>query len=207
MVGTANVYVSVTRALDEKNANGYRKPQHSWMLSVEPHHTHIPGTQHKDVEPIHYAAFRDEETGIYSIRQHSSDNEPAIIGNILIAESVHTSPEQVHVILELVFNPSDPSKAGAHDGDDLEHWIRTAVHAIQEHKIAHPFNVDEFMTFAHGYEASRMENEAPALVAYPKIHKDYEKKANKHKFWITHPMSSRTKTNHKGEAMTYGGLM
>ena len=78
---------------------------------------------------------------------------------------------------------------------------------MQERKIAQAFDIDEFMTYAHGYEANRAENEAPALVAYPKIHKDHEKKSSKHKFWISYPPTRRTKTNTNGEASTYGGLM
>ena len=204
--GTSNVYVSVTRAPDSVHGGDYRKPRHTWMISIEPHHLHLPGTPRKDPEPIHYAATRNEETGVYTINTHQTESEPAIIGNILIAESVHTSAEQVHTLLEEILGPNS-SRSGKAGGEEPEHWIRIALRAMQERKIAEAFSLDEFMTFAHGYEANRMDNEAPALIAYPKIHKDHEKKASKHRFWVSHPMANRTKTNDRGEATTYGGLM
>ena len=207
MVGTSNLYVSVTRALDGEHAHGYRKPRHTWMLSVEPHQTHIPGTPHKHPEPTHFSAVRNEETGVYTITIHQIENEPAIIGNILIAESTHTSAEQVHKLLEEILGSNSPWRSNEHSGDEPEHWIRRAIQAMQERQMAQAFDVGEFMTFAHGYEANRMENDAPALIAYPKAHKNHEQKANKHRFWISHPMANRTKTNNNGEAMTYGGLM
>jgi hypothetical protein len=177
------------------------------MLSVEPHHTHIPGIPRKDPEPIHYAVARDEDTGTYTINTHQAESEPAIIGNILVVESAKTSPEDLHKLLEELLGPNSPSKHKDGGDDEPEHWIRRALHAMQKQKIAEEFDLEEFMIFGHSYAASRMENEAPALVAYPKIHKDHEKKANKHRFWITHPMAARTKTNDRGEALTYGGLM
>ena len=207
MVSTSNIYVSVTQAKDKDHRHGYRRPQHIWMLSVEPHHMHIPGTPRKETEPIHYTAKMDEASGVYTIKVHQPENEPSIIGNILIAESAHTSAEQFQSMLEDVLGPKSSGKSGVKDSDDPEHWIRTALHAMHERNIAEKFNLEEFMTFAHGYEANRIDKEAPALVAYPKIHKDHEKKANKHKFWISHPMANRTKTNQHGEATTYGGLM
>jgi hypothetical protein len=210
MVGTSNVYVSVTKAANTRHQETYRRPLHSWMLSVEPHHTNIPipGIHKKDPEPIHYAAARNEETGIYTINTHSIESEPAIIGNILVAESAKTSPEDIHRLLEELLGSGSSSKQNdSSDNDDPEYWIRRALHAMQKQSLAEAFDLEEFMTWARSYEARRIENEAPALVAYPKVHKDHEKKANKHRFWISRPMADRTKTNDRGEALTYGGLM
>lgn len=207
----SNIYVSVTRARDPKG-DSYHRPLHTWMISVEQHTgtLHMPGKSNKDPEPIHFAAAKNEETGVYTVNTHSSESEPAIIGNILIAEDTNTSVDAIHQLLEKEFGQSSdrtlrPHKSGG--SDDPEHWIRTAVHVLQGQKLVEHFNLDEFMTFAHGYEANRMEGEAHALVAYPKVHKEHEKKASKHKFWVSHPMSNRTKVNGRGEASVYGGLM
>ena len=214
MVGTSsNIYVSITGPqLD--SGEPYRRPRHTWMLSIEQKPFHIPGTPNKHREPVHYAAAKNPDTGIYSINTREIESEPGIIGNILIAESAHASPEEVHQILkhELAEHaPPAPSVDGTAQDieDEPEQWIRKAIRGMQERKISAWFDVNEFMTFAHGYMANRMDKEAdaPALIAYPKIHEDHEKKASKHKFWLSHPMAGRTKTNNSGEAMTYGGLM
>lgn len=209
MVGTSNIYVSVTKAAKTPRQETYHRPVHSWMLSVEPHHTNIPipGMHKKDPEPIHYAAARNKETGIYTINTHSIESEPAIIGNILVAESAKTSPDDIHKLLEELLGSGSSQRKDSSDDEDPEYWIRRALHSMQKQSIAEAFDLEEFMTWARSYEARRIENEAPALVAYPKVHKDHEKKVNKHRFWISRPMADRTKTNDRGEAMTYGGLM
>lgn len=79
------------------------------------------------------------------------------------------------------------------------------------------------MTYAHGqsdrtsilqryllmsttaYAANRAEHEAPAMVAYPRLNKDHEKKAQKHQFWVTYPMAS--KVSPRNGFGKYGGLM
>lgn len=211
MVGgpNSNIYVSVTGPLDDKSDTGYRRPKHTWLLSIEPHHSHhIPGTPHKEREPIHYGASRNPETGVYTINTHPIESEPAIIGNILIVEAGNVSAEQVHKFLEEELGPTaSTTKTRDTSDDEAEHWIRHAMRGMQERKISHQFDVDEFMMFAHGYMANRLANEAPALIAYPRIHKDHEKKSSKYKFWLTYPMAGKTKTNKSGEALMYGGLM
>jgi len=206
----ANIYLSVTRAVDIPHQETYHRPIHTWMLSIEPHHTHFAGVGRKDPEPIHYSASRNEETGVYTIKTHQAESEPLIIGNILVVESTHASPEDIHKLLEELLGPGSQTKSkddGGGNDDEPEHWIRRALHAMQKRNIAQHFDIEELFIFARSYEARRMEDEAPALVAFPKIHKDHEQKASKHKFWITHPMAARTKTNDRGEASTYGGLM
>lgn len=203
----ANIYVSIARPASEPHQETYHRSRHTWMLSVEPHHTYIPGVKRKDPEPVHYAATRNEETGIYTIKTHQAESEPVIIGNILVVESAHASPEDIHKLLEELLGPGSSTKTKDGGSDEPEHWIRRALRAMQKQNIAQQFDVEEFMLFGKSYEENRMENEAPALIAYPKIHKDHEKKTNKHRFWVTHPMAARTKKNDRDEALTYGGLM
>lgn len=205
----SNIYVSVTGPQASAEHEGYRRQQHLWIISVEPHHTQVPGLSHKDREPIHYTATQNVETGGYTVKSHELSDGPGIIGNILIVESAHVSPDKLLEILEHDLGSSKTSQSTDRQSsdDEPEHWIRHAIHGLQHRKIAESFQVDEFMTFAHGYLANRLENERPALIAYPKIHKDHEKKSSKHKFWISYPTASRIKTNSNGEAMRYGGLM
>lgn len=213
MVGpsTSNVYVSITRQPDKGDGHGTRRPEHTWLLSVEPHHSavRVPGVSHKDAEPIHYGASLDHKTGKFTITAQPSENAPAIIGNILVAESAKTSVEKVHTLLEQALGPnSSLDKSNQQYEDEPELWIRSALHTLHQNQIGEQFDIDQFMTFAHGYMANRQEDEAPALIAYPKAHKEPEKKDSKHKFWISHPTAqTRTKTNSRGEATTYGGLM
>lgn len=203
---TCNIYVSVAQPSDKGTNQGYRKAVRTWMLSIESHHRHLPGLAHQDQEPVHYKATLNEESGALTVSEHSADSEPAIIGNILIAEDANTSPEKFRHIIQDACASGSPH--GKHNVDEApETWVWEAMRAMQEHKICERFSIDEFMTFARGYEAHRMNNEgSPALIAYPKIHPDHEKKSSKSKFWISHPMSGRT-TNNGGEARIYGGLM
>lgn len=212
MVGaSSNIYVSVTGPQASVEHEGYRREQHLWIISVEPHHTQVPGLSHKDPEPLHYTATKNLETGSYTVKEHDLSDGPGIIGNILIVESAHMSSAKLLEILEhdlgSTSKTSQSKDRQPSDDDEPEHWIRHAIHGLQHRKIADSFQIDEFMMFAHGYLANRLENERPALIAYPKIHKDHEKKSSKHKFWISNPMAARTKTNTSGEAMKYGGLM
>lgn len=207
----SNIYVSVTRARNTVG-EGYHRPLHTWMISVEQHTgiLHIAGKSDKDPEPVHFAAEINDETGVYTINIHAATSEPAIIGNILIAEDAHTSVDEVHRLLEQEFGQSSDRSLHKHtsgEGEDAEQWIKNAIRTLQSSKHVEKFSAEEFMTFAHGYEANRMDGEGHALIAYPKAHKEHEKKASKRGFWISHPMSSRTKMNKNGEASVYGGLM
>lgn len=203
MVGTSNnLYISIARPKPNDAVSTYRKPQHTWLLSVEPHSSHVPehvpGLPHKAHDPVHYAAIRDEDSGLYTIDTHSDISGPVLIGNVLIAESAHASAERIHQILTKAFTPSTTATSSKHLPDDQpEQWIGTAIRRLQEHKLCEPFGVDEFMAFTHGYEANRMDNEAPAMIAYPKAHRNHEEKSSKHKFWLlqpatTHPNSAAT---------------
>lgn len=207
----SNIYVSVTRARGGLG-EGYHRPLHTWMISVEQHvgMLHLPGKSSKEPEPVHFAAAINEETGVYTINTHPSASEPAIIGNILIAEDAHTSVDEVHRLLEQEFGQMSDRALQKHTSGqegDAEHWIKNAIRTLQSSKHVENFPTEEFMTFAHGYEANRMDGEGHALIAYPKAHKKHEEKASKKGFWISHPMSSRTKMNTNGEASVYGGLM
>lgn len=216
MVGSScNVYVSITGPQDsERRSSGqqkhYRRPQHTWLISIEPHHSHLmPGIGHKDKdrEPVHYVATWDPEAETYTIDTHSLVRDPGIIGNILIVEEAHVSTERLHSMLKEDLSPLSPRKDHASSEDEPEHWLRGAIHGLQHRKVAQPFDVDEFLMFAHGYVANRLENEAPALIAYPKIHKEADKKSSKSRFWVSTPTQHRTRKDSSGQAKIYGGLM
>lgn len=205
--GSTNIYVSVTEAVGNEHEQRYRRPQHIWMISVESHHAHIPGTSHKPQEPTHYAASTNSDSGITTIHQRPVTSEPPIMGNILVAEASNARPDDVRQVLEDEIGPSSMLELPKNLDQEPEAWIRKALHGLQKRKIAEQFDLDEFMTFANGYMAERRDFEAPALMAYPKLHKEHAKKSSKHRFWISHPMTSHTRTNRNGEASRYGGLM
>lgn len=202
MTGTSNIYVSVTGSAPNASGTGIENPKHSWMISVEPHHFHIPGTQQKHEEPTHFTATWDEKDGRHNVHLHQIDNEPGIIGNILIAESAKVSTDKFHQFLE-----EELASSTGGSPDAPENWIKGALRALQKHKVADEFNIDEFMTWAHAYEADRARGEGQALVAYPKAHKDHESKGSKHKFWVSYPPKQRVKHNEEGNPSKYGGLM
>lgn len=209
---TSNIYVSVTGPQSEKEQHdGYRRQRHIWLISVEPHHTYtsqVPGMGNKDHEPLHYAASKDPETGVYTLKSFEVADGPSIIGNILIVENGHVSTDKLREVLEEELGSRSSASQSKDSDDEPESWIRRAIHSLQHRKIADSFAIEEFMMFAHGYLANRLEGETPALIAYPKLHKDHEKKSSKHKFWISHPTAQRrTRVNSNGEALTYGGLM
>lgn len=83
------------------------------------------------------------------------------------------------------------------------------MHVLQAQHLLKAFDVGEFMTFAHGYAANRVQHEAPAMVAYPKLNKDHEKKAKKHGFWVDYPQASKVNPRGRieGNSSKYGNLM
>lgn len=209
---TSNIYVSVTGPQSSKEPQErYHRDRHIWLISVEPHHTYtsqVPGIGNKDKEPLHYAASKDPESGHYTLKSFEVADGPSIIGNILIVENGHVSTDKLREVLEEELGPKASVSHSKDSDDEPEQWIRRAIHGLQHRKIADHFAIEEFMMFAHGYLANRLEGETPALIAYPKIHKDHEKKSSKKRFWISHPTSERrTRVNSNGDALTYGGLM
>jgi hypothetical protein len=152
----SNIYVSATRGYKpdagRNEQEGYRRAQHTWLVSVEPHKHHIPLVPHHDAEPVHYHAVRLDE-GDYQVETHAATSD--IIGTILVAEGAHSDAKQVLKALEagLKTAPSQSSSSASEQGDDGEsdRWLRKGLHVLQHDKITETFNVGEFMTFAHGY--------------------------------------------------------
>lgn len=122
----ANIYVSVARGHDRaiEGEHHYRRGQPEWYLSLEPHKHHIPGVHKKDPEPIHYHASIDD-SGSYSITTYGVKGEPEILGNILVAENVKTSQEDVHNALkEKLVAGSSKLPSEQTNEREPEHWIR-----------------------------------------------------------------------------------
>ena len=207
---TANIYVSVGHSVRRGSdaSHGYRKQKHSYLISVEPHRFHIPGTPHHEATLTHFEAIKDADSETYGIVKYTSKNAPEIVGNILIAESAHTTVDKIHQVLsEKLSSSVAEGSSDSYADDEDEHWIKTFVHALQHHEMVVNFKVDEFFVWTHSYLMDRLDNQAPALIAYPRAHKDHEQKTSKHQFWITYPMQEKTRTNSRGEATMYGGLM
>ena len=208
--GTANIYVSVGQALHRGSdgSQGYRRAQHKYLISVEPHQFRIPGMPQHDATVTHFEPMKDEASGKYGIVKYTSKNAPGIVGNVLIADSTHTSVGKVHKLLSerLLSTPGSEGMDDSFADNENEHFTRMFVHALQDSELVTKFRIDEFITWAHSYVADRLDNQAPALIAYPRAHKEHEQKTSKYSFWRTSSMKEKTRTNSKGEATVFGGL-
>ncbi|KAK1064087.1 hypothetical protein LTR12_007836 [Friedmanniomyces endolithicus] len=208
VTASSNIYVSATQPHPPKdggesdNASPQAKPC-IWMISVEPHKSHMPFMPKHKVEPVHYFASREGDKDAYRLHTHGTDG---IIGTILIKEGAHGDAEQVLQALEAGLkstSAAQSSEQALHGEDDR--WIRGALQTLQTHKFTDAFDVDELMTFAKDYFAKRVYGDGPARIAYPGLHEDHREKSSKHHFWLTYP----TKSPRIGdqESRIYGGLM
>ena len=154
MIGGAssNIYISATK--EEQHSTDaapehYRRPQKVWLLSVEPHKHSIPLVPRHKHETIHFSATQGDTESSYNLGEHSKDG---IIGAILVAEHAHQDAEHIRKLLEQELKSqtgsSVPSEILSADGES-DHWIRRALHILQEHQVVEAFDVGEFMTFAH----------------------------------------------------------
>lgn len=163
MVGpsSSNIYVSATKEDQEQsgpeNPDHYRKPQKTWLISVEPHKHSIPFVPRHDHDAVHFVATGLGGEGAYAVKEHSKDG---VIGAILVAEAVHHDSNFVRkTIEESLQSPSSssvPSESLVADGQS-DHWIRRALHALQDKAVVERFDVGEFMTFAHVSSLSLVE--------------------------------------------------
>jgi hypothetical protein len=189
MVGSSsNIYISATPGYEAKEGRddqGYRRQQHTWLISIEPHRHAIPFIPRHKQEPTHFVAKHDETAKAYKIEEYPTQG---IIGTILIAEGSHGSAEDIRKALEEGLHSTDaklPSEQTAEH--DTDRWIRKGVHVLQEQKLMKACDAGELMTFAHAYVANRLDREAPSMIAYPGLNKDHEKKARKQGFWLSYP--------------------
>ena len=177
------------------------------MISIEPRHFHIPGMPRHDAALTHFEAVKDIATGNYGLAKYSSKNSPGVIGNILIAESAHVSADKVHKILseKLAIATKAHQDGDSYADNEDEHWIRAFVHALQDRDAVANFRLDEFITWLHGYLADRVNDQAPALVTYPRAHQDHDRGPSKHGSQISQPMAKKTRTNSRGGSSSPGG--
>ena len=216
----SNIYLSVSRGYDSASPDGpphYRKPQHIWMLSVEPHKHHIPGIPDKHPQPVHIGATWDEDSNRYSLHSLAAGSDYGIVGNILISDSASVKVDEIQKLLERHLDSSASGSSTASNlpskefsSDESDHWIRLGLHVLQRNNTLEAFDVGEFMTFAHSFVAQRLDedSDAPAMIAYPHLHADHEKKSKKRKFWISYPTSASTDSKNKNvKDKLYGGLM
>lgn len=154
MIGksSSNIYLSATKEdyqeLDPEQAQHYRRPQKTWLISVEPHKHSIPFVPRHQHEATHFVATKQDDENTYSVKEHSKDG---IIGAILLAEAVHCTSEDIRQKLQDGLQTSTGSSLPSEIPEDGEsdHWIRRAIHLLQDHGVVERFDVGEFMTFAH----------------------------------------------------------
>jgi len=223
---SSNIYISATQPHPSKDGgeSDIGSPQPTpciWMISVEPHKSHMPFMPKHKIELVHYYASREGEEDVYQLHTHGADG---IIGTILIKEGTDGDAEDVLQALEAGLkstSAAQSSEQALHGEDDR--WIRSALRTLQTHKFTDAFDIDELMTFAKDYlfvitplpevrcveltsaSAKRLDGNGPARTAYPGLHEDHKEKSSKHHFWLTYP----TKSTRIGdqESRIYGGLM
>lgn len=197
----SNIFVTISRQSVDTETDGdghYRKPQHVWMISVEPLHAHLSFLARARQAPVQYFA-----SGNPGVRKVSAAQD--IIGSILVAQEAHSSGDEIFGLLrDKLSAKSTSDRTDEANGISDEEWIRKVLHVLQEQKLTHAFDVGEFITFAHGYLANRADNEAPAMIPYSAS--QLEKKAKNRGFWLSYPTST-TKKAADQESRRYGGLM
>ncbi|KAK5134668.1 hypothetical protein LTR08_006183 [Meristemomyces frigidus] len=209
---SSNIYVSATTGHEPaaaRDEHGYRRSQTAWLISVEPHNHVIPFMPKHKVERTHFTGKKsDTDAGAYTLT--TSAQTDAIVGTVLVADAAHCTAKDVGKALEagLRAAATDSTQGDEHVAADGDHddWLRKALHVLQDHKLTDVFDVDEFLAFAHGYVASRADGEAPAMIAYPGLHKDHKKKSQSGSFWMSRPMETSTRKA-DAESQLYGGLM
>ncbi|KAK3112320.1 hypothetical protein LTR53_011526 [Teratosphaeriaceae sp. CCFEE 6253] len=203
---SSNIHVSAAqgRAHPEDEADErYHRTQLTWLLSIEqPQKHHVPFTTRHTADAIHYHAGHSDDKDGYHIHPFTTHD---ILGTILIKEGAHGDAAHIIQTLEAALKPTQPTHQEV-DDDDSDRWLRKALHALQTQRVIETFDVGEFMTFAHGYFASRLDGEVPARIAYAGPHKDHHRgEKARHSFWLSYP----TKGARGGdqESRVYGGLM
>lgn len=205
----ANIYVSIGQQprRDSDESLAYRREKHTFMISVEPRHVHIPGTPRHDAALTHFEAIKDVATSNYGIAKYSSKKSHGVIGNVLIAESAHVSTDKVHKILseKLAMATKALEDGDSYADNEDEHWIRAFVHALQDREAVANFRLDEFITWLHGFLADRVNDQAPTLVTYPRAHMDHDRGPSKGGSQIRQPLAKKTRTNSRGGSSSPGG--
>ncbi|KJX92845.1 hypothetical protein TI39_contig5819g00005 [Zymoseptoria brevis] len=187
----SNLYVSISLPSNQ-TAHSPTSTKHTWLLSLEPHHTLPQLHSSSSTEPIHFSAILPSDGApAYRIETTGENAGPFILGNVIMAESVKATAEEVGRLLKEKLVTSETGLPSEHTGgDDVEGadvWIRKALHILQQQSLIDPFDVGEFMTFAHAYAAKREQGETPdVLVAYPKLNPDFAKKAKVDGLWMHH---------------------
>ncbi|TKA69444.1 hypothetical protein B0A55_07108 [Friedmanniomyces simplex] len=208
VAASCNIYLSAAQPHapkdgGESDTGRHHPDRYTWLISVEPHKSHMPFILKHKVEPVHCYASREEGEAAYSLHTHGTDG---IIGTILVKEGAHGDAAHIHQALEADLKSASASAPSEEvpDGKD-DRWIRKALHILQAHEFTDAFDVGELVTFARGYFANRLDSDAPARIAYPGLHKDHKEKSSKHHFWLSYP----TKAANSGdpESRIYGGLM
>src|SRR2546423_12074179 len=119
---------------------------HRWTILVEPHRHRRLSLHHSDPKPVLFLISRDNTSSSWAphFRHLDPDDEENLIGKIHIGESKSATTVKIEELLRSRLPPEGedwPSERTS------EHWIRAAVHALQEGGVIDTFDLDEFMTF------------------------------------------------------------
>lgn len=196
----SNIFVSICPGYEYAQGaeKRYLTPHLTWMLTIECPKYSLPGVQRRDPNPTHYSIIWDDEEDRYRLRRVTPTNF-GIAGSILIERNSHASTQKIFAELEAGLKAF---QSDADAIDDSEHWMRAALHTLQQHDIVQTFDVEMFMAFTQAYLTRRMDGEGPARIAYSRFHKDHSEKEKKG-FWVSYPQASV----YQERSDVYGGLM
>lgn len=188
----SNIYVSFAAPSEDPaddSAHGYRKVQHTWMVTVEPKAHNLPLVPHKNAQEVHFALVEHEDGGYHSQERTAS----GVLGAILIAHDAHYD---VNHMRKLLCNSASVTLPDEEIPDlDSDRWLRRILRILQVEEVIGRFRVDEFMDFAHSYAAVRTAEagNAPAIVVAPFLQKDHKQsqaQVQHHGFFSSHPAAT-----------------
>jgi hypothetical protein len=186
---------------------------HRWTILVEPHRHRRLSLHHSDPEPVLFLISRDHTSSSWACHSRHLDpsDEGSLIGKIHVGESKSATTVQVEELLRARLLPDEEEWPLDRTS---EHWVRAAVHALQEGGVIERFDLDEFMAFAGRYvterQAAASEDTAPAAIDYGRVAKPGKSPVRKKSgrgFWLSWPHSASNSPARSRESSPYGGLM
>jgi hypothetical protein len=213
-----HIFVSIYHDRPRSASHGahhdaHHAQSHRWTILVEPAKHRRLSLHHGDTEPVLFLIARDYNSSSWASHSRHLDptDEENFVGKIHIGESRNPTTVQVEELLRARLLPEGEEWPQERTS---EHWIRAAIHALQEGGLVEKFELDDFMAFARGYvaerEADASEDVAPAAIEYARIEKPEHRAPPKKSglgFWISYPHSAFRTPLRSRDASPYGGLM
>ena len=169
-----------------------------------------------DPEPVLFLIGRDNTTtsswACHSRHPDSADVEN-LLGKIHIGDcdAKHATTVQIEELLRAQLPPPGEEADGWPADRTSEHWIRVAVHALQDGGLVERFDLDEFMTFARSYVAERSQMTTteedlapPPAIEYAHVGSEYGGRGEEKKLGRTTNTTGSTVAGMKNSKATTG---